>query len=140
MLKISDRVWIPDNEIEIFTTGAGGPGGQNVDKSSTAIHLRFDVRLSSLPDEYKKRILALNDQRITKSGVIVIKSRRYRSLEDNREDGLKRLYLMIKKAVAGTKKRKPMKPGAKAKQRRLDQKTRRANIKSLRKKVPPARY
>lgn len=135
MLKISDEIEIPNNEIEVSATGAGGPGGQHVNKSSTAIHLRFDINASSLPDEYKKRLLAIRDQRVTKFGVIVIKSSRYRSLEANREDAYQRLCLLIKMATAETKKRKPVKPSRTARQRRMDQKSKHGRTKSLRKKV-----
>jgi len=139
MLKISDKIQIPDSEIELSATGAQGPGGQNVNKSATAIHLRFDIAASTLPEEYKNRLLALRDRRITKFGVVVIKSMRYRSLEANRDEALNRLYLLIKRATAGTKKRKPVKPGIKARQRRMDEKTKRGRIKSLRKKIDYAR-
>jgi ribosome-associated protein len=138
MIKINDDIQIPDNEIELFPIGAKGPGGQSVNKSSTAIHLRFDIMSSSLPPECKKKLLGLRDQRVTKSGVIVIKSMRHRSLENNREDALHRLYAMIKSAIAVTRERKPVKPGLSAKRRRLDQKTRRSRVKALRGKVDPA--
>ncbi|MFO8112936.1 MAG: alternative ribosome rescue aminoacyl-tRNA hydrolase ArfB [Desulfosalsimonadaceae bacterium] len=131
---------IPDSEIEVSAIGAKGPGGQSVNKSATAVHLRFDIKASSLPEEYKVRLLAIRDQRITKSGVIVIKSMRYRSLEANREEALRRLYLLIQQATARTKQRKPSKPGFQARQRRMDQKTKRSRIKSNRRKVDPAGY
>lgn len=140
MIKISDKIRIPENEIVLSATGAKGPGGQHVNKSATAIHLRFDVTASSLPEDYKKKLFALNDRRMTKSGVIVIKCMRFRSLSDNREDALQRLYRMIKRATAENKRRKPVKPGMKARQRRMDQKTRRAGIKSMRGKVDPSNW
>lgn len=138
MLRITDNIQIPVGEIEFSAIGAKGPGGQSVNKSSTAIHLRFDINASSLPDEYKTRLLSIKDQRVTKSGVIVIKSMRYRSLEANREEALRRLYLLIRQATARTKQRKPSKPGFQARQRRMDQKTKRSRIKSNRRKVDPA--
>ena len=137
MLKISDKIEIPDNEIEISATLAGGPGGQHVNKSATAAHLRFDINASSLPDEYKKRLLEINDQRVTKSGVIVIKASRYRSFEANREDAYQRLYLLLKWATAEIKKRKPGKPSKNSQKRRMDRKTRHGRTKALRKKVQP---
>lgn len=138
MLTNTDNIQIPDSEIEFSAICAKGPGGQSVNKSSTAIHLRFDINTSSLPDEYKTRLLSIKDQRVTKSGVIVIKSMRYRSLEANREEALRRLYMLIRQATARTKHRKPSKPGFQARQRRMDQKTKRSRIKSNRRKVDPA--
>ncbi len=138
MLTITDNIQIPDSEIAFSAIGAKGPGGQNVNKSSTAIHLRFDINASSLPDEYKTRLLSIKDQRVTKSGVIVIKSMRYKSLEANREEAVRRLTLLIREATARTKQRKPSKPGFQARQRRMDKKTKRSRIKSNRRKVDPA--
>ncbi len=135
MLKFSNGIIIPDNEIEILATRAGGPGGQNVNKSATAVHLRFDVKASSLPDTCKERLLTLNDQRMTGSGVIVIKAQRYRSQEDNRQEALERLYAMVKRAMASRKSRKSTKPTRNARNKRMDQKTRRGRIKTLRGKV-----
>lgn len=135
MFKISERVIIPDSEIEIHATAAQGPGGQNVNKSATAVHLRFDIQASSLPDNHKERLLHLSDQRVTRSGVIVIKSQRYRSFEDNREDALQRLYAMIRRAGTAPKSRKPTKPGKNAREKRMDQKTRRGRVKALRGKI-----
>lgn len=140
MRNHSDILQIPDNEIELTGIGAKGPGGQSVNKSATAIHLRFDIQSSSLPHKYKERLLATKDQRISKSGVIVIKSMRYRSLAANREEAVRRLYLLIQQATAPKKNRKPTKPGLQARQRRMDQKTRRSRIKSTRRNVDPAGY
>ena len=139
MMKLSDKIHIPESEIEISAIGARGPGGQSVNKSATAVHLRFDIHASSLPDELKNRLMAVKDKRISRSGVVVIKSMRFRSLEANRENALQRLYMLIRKAAATPKPRKPVKPGPAARRRRLESKARRSRKKSLRGKVDPSR-
>jgi len=135
MLKISRQIVIPENEIEMHAVASQGAGGQNVNKVASAIHLRFDIRASSLPDSVKERLLNLNDQRITQEGVVVIKSQQYRTQERNRDEALKRLRNLIQSTMTTQRKRKPTKPTKTSKEKRLKEKTRRSQIKSLRGKV-----
>ena len=132
MLIISSRLSLPDEEIELSAIRAQGADGQNVNKVSSAIHLRFDINASSLPDVYKERLLAMKDSRISKDGVLVIKAQRFRTQEKNRDDALERLAELVRSVMVERKTRKPTAPSKTAKKKRVDSKTKRGQIKALR--------
>jgi len=135
MLKITDNVTIPESEIELQPIRAQGSGGQKVNKTSSAVHLRFNINDSTLPTFYKERMLALKDSRISKEGVLIIKAQQYRTLEKNRQDALDRLLTLIQEATKIEKTRKPTKPSRSSQRKRMDSKTKHSRLKQSRKKT-----
>ena len=135
MLRITENLAIPLAEIEIRAVRSQGSGGQNVNKVSTAIHLRFDIKASSLPERYKERLLNLKDGRITSEGIVIIKAQRYSSQIKNKEDALNRLREIIKSVIIPMKLRMPTKPTKASKIKRLEGKAMQSRIKSLRGKI-----
>lgn len=134
MIYINDRISIGEEEVKLSAIRAQGAGGQNVNKVSSAIHLRFDVKASTLPDAVKKRILKSHDRRISSDGVVVIKAQSHRTQEKNRVEAIERLRELIGQATKVARKRIPTRPGRAAKERRLDAKKQRSAIKKLRSK------
>ena len=137
MIRLSNHISISGDEIDISAIRAAGSGGQNVNKVSTAIHLRFDIKKSSLPDFYKQRLLSISDQRITADGVIIIKAQTHRTQEKNRQDALTRLKDLITAATVIKKSRRATKPTKGSQRRRVDKKVKKGRTKSLRGKVEP---
>ncbi len=135
MVRISKNIVLPDEELEWQAIRAQGAGGQNVNKVSSAFHLRFDIRASSLPDEIKHRLLAKRDQRISGDGILVIKAQRFRTQEKNRGDAIERLRQLILTASRAPKKRKATRPTRASQRRRLDGKARRGETKRLRRSI-----
>ncbi len=132
MLQISTLVSIPDNELDLQAIRAQGAGGQNINKVSTAIHLRFNINTSSLPEFYKDKLLALKDQRITKEGIIVIKSQQFRTQDKNKEDACNRLQALLQSVAVVSKKRMATKPTKGSKLRRLASKSKQSQLKASR--------
>ena len=131
-IRINDKLSIEEDELVFSAIRAGGPGGQNVNKVSSAIHLRFDIAASSLPEAVRARLLNSRDQRITSDGVVVIKAQNHRTQEKNRQDAIDRLCAMVRTAADVPKRRIPTRPGRAAKKRRLDEKKKRGALKKLR--------
>ncbi|MCP4180795.1 MAG: aminoacyl-tRNA hydrolase [bacterium] len=139
-IKISNNIYIQEDELDIKAIKSQGSGGQNVNKVSTAIHLFFDINRSSLTDYYKDKLRKLKDHHITNDGVIIIKAQKYRTQESNRIDAIDTLCKIIRKSTVTVKKRKPTRPSLNSKTRRLDSKTKHSKNKSLRKKIDKSNY
>ncbi|MEX2365772.1 MAG: alternative ribosome rescue aminoacyl-tRNA hydrolase ArfB [Pseudohongiellaceae bacterium] len=132
MIHLNNGLTLADKELEFSAIRAQGSGGQNVNKVASAIHLRFDIRQSTLPDYLKERLLKLNDQRISGSGIIIIKAQQHRTQEMNRQEAIERLVDLINNTMRTPRKRIATRPGKAAKRKRLDSKTQRGRVKQLR--------
>ena len=132
MNPTASSITIRAEEVEVSAVRAQGAGGQNVNKVSSAIHLRFDIAASSLPDDVKQRLLALRDQRVSRDGVIVLKAQKFRTQEKNRAEAMRRLQLLVDSVASPPKERRPTKPTAGSRRRRLEEKSRRGQVKALR--------
>jgi ribosome-associated protein len=137
MRDLTPMIAIPESEIEITAVRAQGAGGQNVNKVSNAVHLRFDIRASSLPGFVKQRLLDSRDQRISRDGMLVLKAQQHRSLERNRVEAIERLHDLVARAAVVLPKRRPTRPSRSAKRKRLESKTKRGEVKKLRGRVIP---
>ena len=135
MILLSHKVRISIDEIEFIPIRAQGAGGQNVNKVSSAIHLRFDIHQSSLPDFYKEKLLALSDQRISNDGILIIKAQKYRTQQRNKDDAIHRFQQLVQSAVREDKLRKPTRPSRSAQKKRIDNKKKHGHKKALRKNV-----
>jgi ribosome-associated protein len=135
MLCILPSLFIPDHEINTHAMRSQGAGGQNVNKVSTAIHLQFDIKASSLPTRYKEALLRLKDHRISEDGIVTIKAQQHRTQERNREDALERLRLLIHSVTIPRKARRPTKPTKASKNRRIETKKQQGRLKALRRRL-----